>query len=71
MINQLFHFIQVKEQATVLCAEASPASRSDSTTLLDWANNLSTAVEAQKLSCRLHLLSLLFEVRFPLFTFVT
>ena len=35
----------------------------DTRTVVQWANQLSTVPEAAKLAVRLHLLSLLFEVR--------
>ena len=63
IMSALLYVSQIKQQITTLCKAAAPMTKSDGRTLLEWANNLSTSEEAQKLASRLHLLSLLFEVR--------
>lgn len=45
-----------------LIEAATPLTSSDSRSLLEWANELSSRAESPKLAMRLHLLSLLFEV---------
>ena len=55
--------MQISDLARTLSAAAAPLTTSDKRTTLEWASQLSTMNESAKLATRLHLLTLLFEVR--------
>ncbi|XP_064633553.1 E3 ubiquitin-protein ligase HUWE1-like isoform X3 [Lineus longissimus] len=52
---------EVSDYANKLVQVAAPLTTSDTCSILEWANKLSTVPEASKLAARLHLLSLTFE----------
>jgi len=56
--------VQIAEIGVILMECASPMTAGDERSVLDWANHLSTAAEASRLAVRLHLLTLLFAVRY-------
>ena len=54
--------MQIAELCLRLMEAATPLTTSDTMSVSDWANKLSTLPETNKLTVRLHLLSLMFEV---------
>ena len=66
VLNDDTHF-DIKQIADIslrLMEAAQPLTTTDTKSIQEWGNQLSTLSEAPKLAVRLHLLSLLFEVRF-------
>ena len=55
--------LQIAELCLHLMEAAAPMTTSDTRTVQEWASQLSSLAEASKLAVRLHLLTLLFEVK--------
>ena len=56
------YFPQISELSLHLIDAGRPMTTSDTRSMLDWANQLSSMTEGAKLAVRLHLLTLLLEV---------